>query len=220
MAAAAVSATNGTRRSCVRRFAITITIVAIATAVIVLAFRPQYEPPRVPAQYQLEQLEVKGRAPITGYSRGQFYKSWITKDTCSTAEDILRRDLVNVVIGEDCRVVSGELHDPYTGMDIEYRPGGVIQIDHVVALGNAWVTGAFAWTPEQRRAYANDSLVLLAVSGKANAAKRDGDAATWLPSNKGFRCSYVGLQIQIKAKYHLWVTVPEKAAMQQVLASC
>ena len=207
---------------CGRRLVVaaTVVLVLVVAAGGILAFWPRYQHPELRIEHQLAQLEVKGRAPKTGYSREQFYKSWTTKDYCSTAENILHRDLTDVVEGADCRVVSGLLHDPYTGVDIPYRPGSAIQIDHVVALGNAWVTGAQYWTPEQRKAYANDPLVLLAVSGAANAAKQDGDAATWLPPNKGFRCTYVTLQIRIKVKYGLWVTPPEKEAMQQVLHSC
>lgn len=172
------------------------------------------------AKTRLGTLQVKGKAPKTGYSRDEFYKSWTTKNYCSTAEVILHRDLRNVTEGTDCRVATGILRDPYTGEDIAYEPGGVVQIDHVVAIGNAWVTGAKYWSPELRKAYANDPMVLLAVSGRQNAIKQDSDAAEWLPPNKAYRCDYVAKQIEVKFIYKLWVTQAEKQAMADVLAKC
>jgi hypothetical protein len=95
-----------------------------------------------------------------------------------------------------------------------------VQIDHVVALSNAWQTGAFKLSVAQRTALANDPLNLFAVKGKLNSQKSDGDAATWLPPLKSFRCAYVSQQIAVKAKYGLWVTPPEKAAMVSILSKC
>lgn len=209
-----------TTKSRVILAAIVVALCVIIAAASVSALRAPTSTTSESARQQLASLAVKGRAPLTGYTREAFYKSWTTKDSCSTAEEILRRDLDDVVYGPDCRVASGVLHDPYTGTDIPYAPGGVIQIDHVVALANAWQTGAFAWSAEQRKAYANDPFVLLAVSGKENMAKGAGDAATWLPPNKGYRCTYVTQQIAIKAKYALWVTQPERDAMLRVLDTC
>jgi len=90
----------------------------------------------------------------------------------------------------------------------------------VVALSNAWQTGAQQLTRQKRIELANDPLELLAVDGPTNQAKGDGDAATWLPPNKAFRCQYVARQIAVKVKYTLWVTSAEKQAMQRVLSDC
>ena len=172
----------------------------------------------------LDQLAVKGRAPKTGYARTQFGNGWATTGGCDTREQILQRDLVNIVVSDGCKVASGLLHDPYTGKDITFTRGidtsSAVQIDHVVALGDAWVTGAQQLTAERRQELANDPLELLAVDGPANQQKSDGDAATWLPPNKSFRCQYVTRQIAVKAKYTLWVTAAEKEAMQHVLSTC
>jgi hypothetical protein len=180
----------------------------------------------------LEQLAVKGRAPKTGYSRDQFGNGWGTLEGCDLRNVILARDLQEVILyqlqpGEDrkkaCYVLSGVLNDPYTGTRIEFARGvnsSAVQIDHVVALSNAWQTGAQAFTAEQRQALANDPLNLLAVDGPANQQKSDADAATWLPPNKSFRCTYVARQISVKYRYQLWVTESEKTAMQDVLRSC
>ena len=172
----------------------------------------------------LDSLTVKGRAPKTGYTRTQFGNGWTSTGKCDTRNIILNRDLVNPKVNDLCKVQSGTLRDPYTGATINFVRGAksseAVQIDHVVALSNAWQTGAQQLDSATRVALANDPLELLAIDGKANQTKGDGDAATWLPSNKAFRCQYVARQIAVKSKYRLWVTYAEKSAMQNVLAHC
>lgn len=172
----------------------------------------------------LEKLDEKGRAPKTNYRRDQFSPGWNSKQGCDVRNVILNRDLEDVEHNDKCQVVSGLLHDPYTGKVIQFKRGAgtssAVQIDHVVALSNAWQTGAQQLTYAKRNALANDPLELLAVDGPANQKKSDGDAATWLPSNKAYRCSYVARQITVKQKYKLWVTPPEKKAMQRILKTC
>ena len=169
----------------------------------------------------LDALPVKGRAPKTDYARSQFGSGWSTTNGCDSRNIILHRDLDNPVVDEKCNVVSGSLNDSYTGTVIPFTKGvSDIQIDHVVALSNAWQTGAQQLTRQQRIQLANDPLELIAVQGEANQQKSDGDAATWLPSNKPFRCEYIARQIAVKQKYSLWVTAPEKSAMMGVLSSC
>jgi len=177
----------------------------------------------------LETLPVKGRAPKTGFSRDQFGPAWtdVNRNGCDTRNDILKRDLTEIIYNEktrDCVVLSGVLLDKYSGETINFVRGNVtsmeVQIDHVVALSNAWQTGAFKLSVAQRTALANDPLNLFAVKGRLNSQKSDGDAATWLPPLKSFRCAYVAQQIAVKAKYSLWVTGPEKSAMVGILAKC
>jgi hypothetical protein len=182
----------------------------------------------------LARLPVKGRAPMTGYTRAEFGPAW-TDDTgadgghngCDTRNDVLRRDLRAVVLRpgtHGCVVVRGTLTDPYTGRRIAFvrgeRTSTAVQIDHVVALGDAWQTGAQRLDATTRTRLANDPLELLAVDGPTNQAKGAGDAATWLPPNKAFRCAYVARQVAIKTEYRLWVTPAEAAAMRRVLARC
>jgi hypothetical protein len=174
-------------------------------------------------------LLVKGRAPKTGYTRDQFGTAWkdVDRNGCDTRNDILNRDLKSIVYkvsSKDCVVSSGVLIDPYSGDTIDFLRGVAtsadVQIDHVVALSNAWQTGAFKFTLEKRTAFANDPLNLLAVKGSLNSQKGDGDAATWLPPRKSYRCAYVSRQIAVKAKYGLWLTAPEKAAILKILNTC
>jgi len=169
----------------------------------------------------LNALPVKGRAPKTDYARSQFGSGWATVSGCDTRNIILHRDLQDPVLDEKCAVISGTLHDSYTGTIIPFTKGSSdVQIDHVVALSDAWQTGAQQLTRAQRIQLANDPLELIAVQGDANQQKSDGDAATWLPSNKPFRCEYIARQIAVKQKYTLWVTQAEKDAMLAVLSTC
>ena len=176
------------------------------------------------AKVVLETLEVKGRAAKTGYERSKFGNGWSDAGGCDTRNIILWRDLTNATRADGCKVGSGDLLDPYTGKTIQFVRGSstssLVQIDHVVALSNAWQTGAQQLDTAMRITFANDPLELLAVDGAANQQKGDGDAATWLPQNKSFRCQYVARQIAIKAKYRLWVTPPEKEALVRVLSAC
>lgn len=177
----------------------------------------------------LASLRVRGRAPMTGYSREQFGPAWLdaNRNGCDTRNDVLRRDLTRRVLKPGtygCVVLRGHRVDPYTHRTIRFVRAGAysreLDIDHVVALGNAWVSGASRWNIGQRAALANDPMNLLAVDPSANRQKGDGDAATWLPSYQPFRCRYVARQIAVKRKFALSVTPAEKAAMLRVLAAC
>ncbi|MCE0539059.1 HNH endonuclease family protein [Kineosporia rhizophila] len=172
-------------------------------------------------------LSVKGRAAETGYDRDEFGSAWkdVDRNGCDQRNDVLKRDLTGEKFRDGtkkCVVVSGTLQDRYTGKSIEFRKAEAseIQIDHVVALQNSWVTGAFAWSEAKRTEFANDPLNLLAADGPTNSAKGAGDAATWLPPSKAFRCDYVARQVAVKSKYGNWVTKAEKAAISGVLKSC
>ena len=187
------------------------------------------EASEVTASSVLLTLPVKGRAPKTGYTRAQFGQAWadVDRNGCDTRNDMLKRDLTEIVYKvktRNCVVATGILLDRYSGETINFVRGNVtsmeVQIDHVVALSNAWQTGAFKLTVLQRTALANDPMNLFAVKGRLNLQKSDGDAATWLPPLKSFRCAYVAQQIAVKAKYSLWVTAPEKEAMLRILATC
>lgn len=184
---------------------------------------------------QLDRIPIKGRAPKTGYDREKFGTPWYDQDRngCSTREDILRRDLHDLVIApgtRGCVVKSGILDDPYTATTIpyagrdkasHYAGGGgtdtTVQIDHVVALSDAWQKGAQLLPRSDRVAFANDPLNLLAVETGANLSKGDSDAASWLPPNRAFWCEYVAIQTAVKAKYGLWMTQAESDRIREVL---
>lgn len=188
--------------------------------------RPQMESPRL-ARRLLDTLPVRERAARTGYAREQYGQAWFDADRngCDTRNDILRRDLSDARFEagrRDCVVEAGRLKDLYTGAEIVFErgAGSTLDIDHVVALADAWVTGAAEWKPERRVALANDPLNLLAVSAAANRSKGDRDAGRWLPPSRDAHCVYVARQIAVKVKYALWVTADEHEAMARVLGGC
>lgn len=177
------------------------------------------------AKVVLDSLEVRGRAPKTGYKRDQFSNGWATIGSCDVRNVILARGMQDVVLAKDgCIVLSGRLDDKYTGKVINFVRGSTtsaeVQIDHVVALSDAWQKGAQSIGDVERFKIANDPLNLLPVDGPANQQKGDSDAASWLPSNKGYRCRYVARQIAVKSKYSLWVSSAEKTAISRILNGC
>ncbi|GAB4086138.1 HNH endonuclease family protein [Myceligenerans cantabricum] len=175
----------------------------------------------------LETLEISEWEDEDGYDRDAFGTAWkdVDQNSCDTRNDILARDLEDVEYseGDACEIATGTLADPYTGGTIDFERGpssGDVQIDHIVALKNAWVTGASEWDQEKREQVANDPLNLIASDGPANMGKGADDTAEWLPENSSYRCEYVAAQIAVKVKYELWVTLDEHDAMSDVLTSC
>ncbi|MFB4282194.1 MULTISPECIES: HNH endonuclease family protein [unclassified Nonomuraea] len=181
------------------------------------------------AREKLDKLAVKGRAPKTGFDRDEFGPAWsdVDRNGCDTRNDILKRDLVDETFRSgthDCIVLTGTLHDPYSGKTIKFRRGQDtsmdVQIDHVIPLSDAWQKGARQWSATKRKEFANDPLNLMAVDGPLNGQKSDSDAATWLPPRKSYRCTYIARQVDVKAKYGVWVTSAEKTAMEGILENC
>ena len=197
-------------------------------------YPPAPDAPSTPALATLATLPIKGRAPKTGYDRSLFGDSWTDDVTvadghngCDTRNDILRRDLVAVEIkpgSNGCAVVSGTLHDPYTGTTIDFQRGAgtssQVQIDHLVALSDAWQKGAQQWDATKRRNFANDPINLQATTASINQQKGDSDAATWLPPNESYRCTYVSRIADVKSNYGLWVTQAEHDAIARILSNC
>lgn len=174
----------------------------------------------------LEKLEIKGRAPKTGYSRSEFYTNWPSINGCSLRQIIIKRELGDnaVLEANNCDVHSGTFTEPYTGSQLTFYQKSdfskKIQIDHIVALSDAWQKGAQYKTKDERYQIATDPLNLIAADASANQQKSDGDAATWLPPNKAFRCQYVARQVSVKYKYGLWITQAEHDAIANVLQNC
>jgi Protein of unknown function (DUF1524) len=214
-------------------------IVAVTTAVLAAGLgtpetptAPAAGPPRTPqrtprdsalATSALAALEVHPRA-----AGGRRYaRSWfgapgddVDGNGCDTRDDALRRDLRGAAPSGDCAVVGGTLTDPYTGVRVRRRSGTALRVDHVVALADAWTTGAQDLSAAQRRRLANDPLNLVTTTAATAAAKGDADAASWLPPKGAARCGYVARRIAVKQAYRLWVTAVEGAAMERVLATC
>ncbi len=172
----------------------------------------------------LYDLEVKGRAPKTGYDRDLFgWRDDVDRNGCDTRNDVLRRDLHDITLADNgCVVLDGSLTSDFSGETFDFirGDGNNIDIDHVVALSNAWQTGAQKLSAQERVEFGNDPINLLAVESHLNQQKGDGDAATWLPPDRSYRCEYVARQIAVKHKYDLWVVPPEFDAMEKLLTDC
>jgi hypothetical protein len=197
---------------------------SLAVVLVFGGVTPEAQPASTPtALTVLKSIAVKGRAPQTGYSRDQFGDGWGQIGSCDTRNYILVRDLTKETFRSSpaCTVATGVLKDPYTGKTINFVRGVktslAVQIDHVVALSDAWQKGAQQLTYAKRVALSNDPLNLLAVDGPTNASKSDSDAASWLPPNRGYWCPFVARQVAVKAKYKLWMTSAEKAQISRIL---
>ena len=202
-------------------------LASLALALVVGLVQPVEAAPAPPlASAAVKALAVKGRAPKTGYSRNQFGSGWGDIGSCDTRNYILQRDLTRITWRSSpaCTVATGVLSDPYTGKTINFVRGVstslAVQIDHVVALSDAWQKGAQQLSYATRVSFANDPLNLLAVDGPTNGQKSDSDAASWLPPRKAYRCAYVSRQVAVKRKYRLWVTQAERDAILVVLRAC
>ena len=184
------------------------------------------------ARAQLQRLAVRGWDRDSDFRRSEFGEPWsdavdveFGRNGCNTRDDILRRDLRNLVVRPmTCFAQSGTLTDPYTGTRIAFVRGpqtsNSVEIDHVVSLADAWYKGARAWDPQRRLDFANDPRNLLAVSPQANFDKAFRDAASWLPPNEAFRCDFAARQVDVKTAYGLWLSAKEKAALTELLARC
>jgi hypothetical protein len=215
-----------------RRFALITFLVCVSAGVLLytLITIGRSAPPAASidrlAAEALTKLQTKPRLTREGYNREAFSTGWQEIAGCDMRNRILQRDMVKLVLGPDgCAVMAGILHDdPYAGKTIHFQRGKdtsrAVQIDHIVAVSDAWQKGAQSLQPARREAFYNDPLNLLAVDGPTNMQKGDSDAAAWLPPNKPYRCRYVARQIAVKQKYRLWVTQAERVAMQRVLFGC
>jgi hypothetical protein len=176
------------------------------------------------AEQLLAELVVADPDSGAGYDRAALFgQDWAPVGDCDTRAVVLARDLTHTRYSTrtPCLVIGGTLTDPYTGTTVTYEPGaGRVEVDHVVSLYNAWISGAQTWDPSTRAAFANDTTNLLAVSAAANQDKGGSGAATWIPTNQAAWCGYATVQISVKHAYDLRVTTAEKGALLDLLQTC
>ncbi len=182
----------------------------------------------------LLELPMAPKTSLDGYERdcGEgdacvFGPAWadVDRNGCDQRNDVLHRDLTEVEVREGtrgCVVVAGLLDDPYTGATVTFAKADAaeVPIDHVVPLAAAWVQGAARWPAEQRVAFANDPVNLLATTREQNSAKGDGTADEWVPPDPAYACSYASVVITVKDRYGLSVTPAEADALEALLATC
>lgn len=172
------------------------------------------------ARTYLSQLTVAAESNSPAYSRDRF-KTWdIISGTCDTRETVLKRDGTNVVTDSACKSTSGNWVSPYDGVATTLASD--LDIDHVVPLKEAWVSGARSWTDAQRESFANDLTrpQLVAVTDNLNQSKGDKDPAEWVPPLTSFRCTYARAWVTVKHFYDLTIDSAEKTALTSLLANC
>ncbi|MFF4787900.1 HNH endonuclease family protein [Streptomyces griseorubiginosus] len=159
----------------------------------------------------------------TGYERTKF-RHWIDadRDGCSTRAEVLLAEAVTAPEqGAGCQLTGGSWYSTYD--DTYFTAARSLDIDHLVPLAEAWDSGASAWTPKEREAYANDlgdDRALIAVSAASNRSKSDQDPATWQPPAAGYRCTYATDWVAIKTRWQLSIDPAEQAALTSILDSC
>ncbi|MBE1877061.1 HNH endonuclease [Myceligenerans sp. TRM 65318] len=206
-----------------------VALVAAATALLVLASlalpnRAYAYPPDIPSksqvQSELNAITVRAEGPRTGYSRSLF-PHWISQgNNCNTREVVLKRDGRNVVVGSDCYPDSGSWYSEFDGQTRTVP--SQISIDHVVALAEAWDSGASSWSTSRRQAFANDlsGPQLIAVTTEVNSSKSDKDIAQWVPPLSSKRCAFAKMVIHTKYRWGLTMDSAEKSAAQTYLNQC
>ncbi|WP_280264787.1 HNH endonuclease family protein [Nocardia wallacei] len=201
---------------------------AMASAIVVTALvipgTAAAEPPGIPtadaARGMLDALTVADEGSMSGYSREKFPHWSTVSGACTTRETVLRRDGSGVEVDARCRPTAGSWHSPYDDKTVS-EPGDV-DIDHVVALAEAWRSGAADWSAERREQFANDldDPQLIAVTAASNRAKGDQDPAQWLPPNTAYRCTYARMWVAVKSTWALTLQQSEKDAVAEALRSC
>jgi hypothetical protein len=172
----------------------------------------------------LDRLAVGPEQDAATYRRAAFGRRWADVDGngCSTRDDVLARDLEQVRRRGRCVVVAGTFTDVYTGATgrFEKARADLVQIDHVVALAEAWRSGASTWTEDRRLRYANDPTVLVVTTRAVNSGKGDQDAGTWAPADRSRACRFARMVVEIKTAYGLSVDPRERAGLRSDLAGC
>jgi putative cell wall-binding protein len=184
-----------------------------------LAAQPAYSAALTAADLP-QLLHVQEPDSAHRYDRAAF-EHWIDadRDGCNTRYEVLIDESTTpVTVTDRCTLTGGRWVSPYDGL-VATTPAE-IEIDHVVALAEAWRSGAWGWTSQQRRDFANDlgvAYALTAASTVSNQAKADKDPARWMPTNSAYRCEYVISWALIKYRWSLTVDAAERAALASTL---
>lgn len=183
---------------------------------------PPTSGPRETVATLLSQLRVEAPS-TTAYNRDLFPEGIDADgDGCRTRQEVLLDETqVPASVTGTCTVTAGQWMSYYD--NVTHTNPTAMEMDHLVALKEAWVSGAWSWTTAQREAYANDLddyRTLTMVTAAVNTSKSDKDPATWLPPYAGARCTYVSEWVAVKWRWNLSIDPAEKTAVENVLAEC
>lgn len=199
-------------------------LLATNAAVVVAAPAPMPTPPGIPsgatAKNLLADLTVGTNTDDGNYERDLF-PTWDTiEGACNTREYVLKRDGTGVVTSSSCASTSGSWFSPYDGAT--WTAASDVDIDHMVPLKNAWISGANAWTTSKREQFANDITrpQLWAVTDNVNQEKSDQSPDKWKPPLSSFYCTYASAWVQVKSYWDLSITSAEKTALTSMLNTC
>lgn len=174
------------------------------------------------AKKELAALTVRPESTKAGYSRQKFMRSWAPHGHgCDTRDVVLQSQGVGEHTTTGCKISCPSTAkpcwmSPYDGK--QYRDPADLQVDHVVALAEAWVSGASKWPSSTREKFANDTDQLVAVDSHDNESKGDQDPGEWMPSHGG--CRYAVIYVHTKQAYGLTIDSTERAALARVLGKC
>ncbi|SPO03140.1 uncharacterized protein DNG_05822 [Cephalotrichum gorgonifer] len=204
---------------------ITAVVAWAALALAAPAPAPAPAPPGIPsadtARSQLAGLTVKAAVDDGTYDRDLFPHWHTVSGSCNTRETVLKRDGTNVVTDSSCASTSGTWKSPYDGAT--WTAASDVDIDHMVPLKNAWISGASSWTTAKRELFANDldsSPQLWAVTDNVNQAKSDKSPDAWKPPLTSFYCTYAKSWVRVKDQWNLSITSAEKSALTSMLNTC
>jgi hypothetical protein len=169
----------------------------------------------------IRRLPVRGETRA-GYERDKF-ADWVDADgNClDTRDEVLRAESTTATTGGDCDVTGGRWVSYYD--NAVWRSDDDVDIDHLVALAEAWDSGAKRWNARTRDSYANDlgdGRTLLAVTDNVNQSKGDQDVAEWLPPRRAVHCRYVRTYVAVKIRWSLRVDRLEKRVLTGEARSC
>ncbi len=160
------------------------------------------------------------------YNRTKHFGKWIddpTDSTCfNTRAKVLYRDSqTDVVVSREneCLIEEGHWKDPYTNSTV--RLANELQVDHMVPLKHAFISGAWKWSQLKRCAYANfmgNNFHLITADAHENMVKSDQGPEEYLPPNNKYICTYLSNWLKVKAIWNLTLSPPETAAIEQTLA--
>ncbi|MHB0895723.1 HNH endonuclease family protein [Streptomyces sundarbansensis] len=197
---------------------------ALSLALVPLLSAPAAQAAAAPPAEVMALADAVGLVKVsgedrTGYSRTKF-KHWNggddKSDGCSTRNEVLIAEAVIApTVEAGCKLTGGTWRSYYDGQEV--TSAGSLDIDHMVPLAEAWDSGASAWTPARREAYANDQgadVSLVAVTARTNRQKADQDPADWMPPSPEAQCRYVGEWVATKLRWQLTADTRELEALK------